>query len=67
MSSDGQIFELEKSIVKSIDKLNENLQMIALQLYYSSSMDTDPFKNERIKNFLEIKKNCKREDKNEFK
>ena len=52
MSTDGQIFELEKSIVKSIDKLNENLQMIALQLYYSSSMDTDPFKNERIKNFL---------------
>mgnify|MGYP003132640584 FL=1 len=55
MSSDGQIFELEKSIVKSIDKLNENLQMIALQLYYSSSMDTDPFKNERIKNFLRDK------------
>tara|TARA_R100001509_G_scaffold139518_1_gene93949 strand:- start:3286 stop:3474 length:189 start_codon:yes stop_codon:yes gene_type:complete len=52
MSTDGQIFELEKSIVKSIDKLNENLSMIALQLYYSSSMDTDPFKNERIKNFL---------------
>ena len=56
MSSDGQILELEISIVKSIDKLNENLSMIAYQLYLSNHRgDKFIMLDEPIKNFLRDK------------
>ena len=60
MSSDAQIFELEKSIVKSIDKLNENLLMIAYQLYHSNFKGGYRIRpDETFKNFLSDKEELK--------
>jgi hypothetical protein len=56
LETDGQIFQLEKSIVKSIDKLNENLLMIAYQLYVSNL----PEEYATIKNFLTDKEELKK-------
>ena len=65
MSSDGQIFELEKSIVKSIHILNENLLMIAYQLYISNHKGMEEYAT--IENFLSDLKNInfQKEVKNE--
>ena len=47
----GQIYGVQKSI----DKLNENILMIAWQLYISNNMDADKNSYATIKNFLRDK------------
>tara|TARA_R100000734_G_C3228206_1_gene37213 strand:- start:217 stop:393 length:177 start_codon:yes stop_codon:yes gene_type:complete len=57
MSSDAQIFQLEKNIVKSIDKLNENLLTIAWQLYLQNNGN----QYATIKGFLAEKEGLQRD------